>query len=143
MALRGPRHRRPRGRSRSGAPPGRTFVVAGEADFRRRELAALRRALDADAVVATGGGVVTTPVGRRLLRDALTVWLDATDDVIVERLDDVERPLLGEDPAASLAGLRREREAWYREVSRVRVDVDAPPDEVAERVIEAVVEVAP
>ncbi len=72
----------------------------------------MREALGVDAVVATGGGVVTTPEGRDELRSAVTVWLDAADDVIViPRLDDVERPLLGADPGAALATLRREREA--------------------------------
>jgi shikimate kinase len=116
---------------------------AGEPEFRRRELDALREALGSDAVVATGGGVVATPDGRQELRAAVTVWLDAPDEVIVSRLDDVERPLLGADAPTALASLRRERQPWYEEVARLRVDATGSPDEVASAVIEAVARVSP
>jgi shikimate kinase len=94
-------------------------------------------------LVATGGGVVETPQGRAELRAAVTVWLDAPDEVIVSRLDDVERPLLGADPSAALAGLRRVRQPWYEEVARVRVDATGSSGEVAAAVIEAVARVSP
>ncbi|MFI5036415.1 MAG: shikimate kinase [Acidimicrobiales bacterium] len=121
-----------------GQPAGAYLRAVGEEIFRARELAALREALGADAVVSTGGGVVTSREGRDALLAAVTVWLDAPDEVLAARLGDVDRPLLGEDPAATLRELRRQRDAWYREVARVRVDADGSPDEVAERVIDAV-----
>lgn len=118
----------------AGAPAGEVLRTEGEAAFRHLEIVALREALAADAVVATGGGAVSTPLGRDLLREAPTVWLDARDDVLVERLEDGDRPLLGEDPATGLADLRARRRAWYEDVSRARVDASASPDEVAARV---------
>ena len=121
-----------------GRPAGAYLRQAGEELFRRRELAALVRALTLDAVVSTGGGVVTTQAGRDALRGQPVIWLDGADEVIVARLDDEERPLLGANPGAALADLRRAREGWYREVAIARVDVAGAPEEVARRVIDAV-----
>jgi shikimate kinase len=54
-----------------------------------------------------------------------------------------DRPLLGEDRAAGLQRLRRERETWYRETSRVRVNAAGTLEEVLERVVVAAKEFAP
>jgi shikimate kinase len=104
----------------------------GESVFRTRELDALNTALDGDgdAVIATGGGIVCTPDARALLTEVRTLWLDCDDDVILARLGDVDRPLLAEDRAATIARLRAERGEWYREVSLARVDTSPPLEEV-------------
>lgn len=107
----------------------------GEAAFRREELAALISALDGDSVVATGGGVVTGVEAREALRGQVTVWLDCDDATILPRLGVSERPLLGDDPAAALAALRRVREPWYRDVSLARVDASGSLDDVTARVL--------
>jgi len=108
----------------------------GEATYRARELDALRTALEesGDVVVATGGGIVTTPEARAILVEEFTLWLDCDDDVILARLGDVDRPLLAEDPSTALARLRAERAAFYDEVSRARVDTSAPLEDVVEHV---------
>ena len=108
----------------------------GEAEFRRRELEALERAVARDAVVATGGGVVTTPEGRAILAAQCTLWLDAEDDVLLARIIDEDRPLLAGDPSSALARLRLDRSDWYRDVSRARIDVTGSIDEVTQRVID-------
>ncbi len=108
----------------------------GESNFRTRELQVLRVALDeaSDAVIATGGGIVCSPSARAALSEALTLWLDCEDDVILSRLGDGDRPLLAAGPAEGLARLRSERQTWYREVSRARIDTSAPLEVVVERV---------
>jgi shikimate kinase len=108
----------------------------GETNYRARELEALTNALDSDgdAVIATGGGIVCSPGARQLLSSETTLWLDCDDDVILTRLGDVDRPLLSENPPASLARLRSEREAWYRDVSRVLIDTSSPLDDVVAQV---------
>jgi shikimate kinase len=100
----------------------------GEAAFRAREVEALTVALEGDAntVIATGGGIVCSPRARETLSDAFTIWLDCDDVVIMSRLGDSDRPLLAERPAETLTRLRREREGWYAEVSRARIDATAP-----------------
>ena len=109
----------------------------GEEAFRRHEVAALDAALASDAVVATGGGVVTSPAARDLLAEELTVWLDCEDDVLLARLGDGERPLLSVDPAGTLARLRAQREDWYRDVATVKVDTSGGVDEALARLREA------
>lgn len=109
----------------------------GEDEFRSREVAALGDALAGDAVVSTGGGIVVTATARDMLRREPTVWLDCEDAELLTRLDDGDRPLLGDEPAVALAQLRRERERWYEAVSHVRVDASGDVDDVVRRVREA------
>jgi shikimate kinase len=124
-----------------GCSPGEYLRREGVEVFRRAELAALLVALDSDAVVSTGGGVVTSPVARELLRAQFTIWLDCDDAYLIGRVGEGDRPLLGDNPGASLAQLRGERESWYREVARTRVDASGPWDEVAKRVRDAFAQV--
>jgi shikimate kinase len=114
----------------------------GEAEFRRAELAALESALAVDGVVSTGGGVVTSASARELLRAEVTIWLDCGDETLHTRLGGVDRPLLGEDVDAALKRLRTEREAFYQDVSRARVDATGRLRDVTQRVMDAASEVA-
>ena len=114
---------------------------AGEPAFREEELTALQVSLSADNIVATGGGVVTTPEARHLLSGATTIWLDCADDVILSRLADGDRPLLQGDAKSALVRLRHEREQWYREVSRARIEASGTLDDVSDRIEQALAEV--
>lgn len=82
----------------AGMTLGQIFDLQGEAMFRRLERDALRRFLDAgeDAVLATGGGIVTQPETFELLqRRAITVWLKASPDTHWQRVvaQGDERPM--------------------------------------------------
>lgn len=118
------------------------FASEGEEAFRRYELDSLRRALARSdrSVVATGGGVVTTPEARRALaRDSFVVWLDADPSTLVARLaSDDARPLLsGRDPLTVLADLHERRAPLYREVADRIVAVDGlEPERVADVVLD-------
>ncbi len=124
-----------------GCPAPQFLRREGVAAFRQAELNALREALQGDVVVATGGGVVTTPEARMILLDEVTLWLDCDDATLVPRLGGVERPLLGEDPVASLRQLRSEREVFYQEVARARVDASGDLGDVTARVADTLAEV--
>jgi shikimate kinase len=108
----------------------------GETSFREREVEALHTALERgnDVVVATGGGIVCSLDARVALSEEFTLWLDCDDDVILTRLGDVERPLLAARPAEALAQLRSEREGWYRQVSRARIDTSASMEDALAQV---------
>ncbi len=125
-----------------GAPAADLLRDGGEERFRAAEARALARALALDAVVATGGGAVTTPEARAALAGAPTVWLDADDATLVARCAGGDRPLLGDDPAAAIARLREARDPLYAIVARARVDASRPLDEVAD-LVGAAVAVAP
>jgi len=125
-----------------GSSPGEYLRTFGVEAFRREELAALRRAVAVDAIVATGGGVVSTPEARALLRTQPTIWLDCADDELVARVSDGDRPLLGDNAPEGLARLRLEREPWYREVAAARVDTAGSALKAAARVEAALAEVS-
>ncbi|MGD1012811.1 MAG: shikimate kinase [Acidimicrobiales bacterium] len=108
----------------------------GEERFRLRELDALMTALDSGGVVSTGGGVVTRDEARRALAATMTYWLDCSDEELLARVGEGDRPLLGTDPAGSLARLRAQREPWYREVSRARIDASGTLDEVVALILD-------
>ncbi len=132
---------------------GRTVRRIWEADgvdaFRALEARALEEALAAPgpAVVAAAGGTVLSAANRQLLRaHSPVVWLRAEPATIVARLLDKDergkgghRPLLGDDPAATVPGLDAERRPLYAEVADAVVDVDGlSHDEVCTRVAAAV-----
>lgn len=110
------------------------FAADGEAAFRDLESAALAEALAGPpAVLATGGGIVLRPENRAALSDgSRVVWLRLGAEPLARRLrgTDETRPLLTGDPATALRRLAREREALYREVADVEIDVEglAPAD---------------
>jgi shikimate kinase len=126
-----------------GGPAAAYLRANGEEAFRERELDALRIALQSDAVVATGAGVITTAPARALIAQERAVWLDCDDATLTVRVGSGERPLLGDDHASALVRLRRERAPWYESVASVRIDASGTPDEVASRVLEALGSVAP
>lgn len=110
----------------------------GEVLFRERELAALSQSLVSSGVVSTGGGSVSTSPARRLLLEQLTVWLDCSDEVLVQRVLEGDRPLLGDAPEARVVELRAQRDPLYLEVSRFRVDSGRPLDELVAQLVDIV-----
>jgi shikimate kinase len=106
----------------------------GEPWFRRLELEALQSILGrGEAVIATGGGTMTSELGARLIRDeGLSVWLNPAFSTIVERigtLGKTDRPLFREE--AQVLALYRERLPAYRKSDLI---VDVGPDEAPEQV---------
>ena len=101
------------------------FDTKGEPAFRALETEELRRALEATAVISTGGGIVVTDENRALLNasPALVVWLDGSIDALVKRVGSGRgRPLLGDDVRAALQEKVAERADGYLEVADLRVD---------------------
>jgi 3-dehydroquinate synthase len=124
--------------SREGRAIPEIFRAAGETHFRAAERAVVREAVRGRArVVATGGGAVLSPATRRALAQAGPVfYLRAPVDVLLQRVGhDPGRPLLGEDPRASLERLLREREALYVETGTA-VDAARPVEVVADEILE-------
>jgi shikimate kinase / 3-dehydroquinate synthase len=94
------------------------FARRGEAEFRVLEQAAaldtLRRAKP--AVVALGGGAVTSPAIRKALREhTLAVHVEVEPGVAWHRVRGGNRPLAQDEP--SFRSLYEEREPLYREVA--------------------------
>jgi 3-dehydroquinate synthetase/shikimate kinase len=102
------------------------FEEHGEEAFRVREAAATINALRElrPAVLALGGGAVTTPAIREALAEhAVTVVVDVDVETAWERVRDSDRPLAQEKSA--FAALYHQRRPLYHEVADVRArDVD-------------------
>jgi shikimate kinase len=127
------------------ADTGRTvpeiFADDGEAAFRAEETRVLTEALSGtdQVVVSVAGGAVLSEANRELLRRSGTVvWLRADPATLAARVGSGEgRPLLGDDPAGSLAALYEIRRPLYQSVADSVIDVDPlTPDQVADRVLE-------
>jgi shikimate kinase len=77
---------------------------------------------------------------RRLIGDAVVVWLRAHPEHLQQRLEGTSevRPLLDGDPGFALARLSEERSALYAQVADLTVDVDGvDPRDLADEVAAA------
>ena len=115
------------------------FAQDGEAAFRQVEARILRQTVvkygETTAVLALGGGAVTTPASASLLHEkTVCIYLRATLDTLLGRLagETSGRPLAD----ASLADRLASREPIYEETAHVIIDTDGlTPDEVADEII--------
>jgi 3-dehydroquinate synthase len=123
--------------AREGRTVPHVFGGAGEKHFRAVERAVVRDAVRRrDRVIATGGGAVLSAASRRALARAGPVfYLRVPVEVLLRRLDGgTGRPLLGDDPRASLERLLQEREPLYVEIGAA-VDAGQPVDAVVEDIL--------
>lgn len=121
------------------------FSERGEDYFRDVESEVLGECLHSPdgAVIAGAGGVVVRDQNRRLLRQlsaegkCLVVWLTADPVVLAKRTaKGVHRPLLDEDRLGVLTKMATEREAFYKEVADMVIDVS---ERTAESVVSLIV----
>jgi shikimate kinase len=128
----------------SGAPTAELFERYGEQDFRDGERRLVARLVEGDVrVIATGGGAFIDPRTRQLLNErAITVWLDAPVDVLVERTARRDnRPLLRNgDRAGTLARLDKERRQFYSEAKIHIRSSSGAHSEVVEAIVAALKE---
>lgn len=117
------------------------FERHGEAAFRDGEKRVIERLLgEPGHVIATGGGAYMNPETRAAIAErGLSVWLRADLDTLVERTSRRQnRPLLQHgDPRATLARLIDERYPVYADADVTVQSGDLTPDDMVDRVIEA------
>jgi shikimate kinase len=117
------------------------FDRHGEAAFRDGERRVIARLLDGPmGVLATGGGAFMDPETRARIRGrAITVWLKADLDTLVERVSRRgHRPLLRNgDPREVLTRLMETRGPIYAEADITVETGNSPASATVERVIEA------
>lgn len=103
----------------AGCTPAEVYERYGETDFRDGERRLVARLIEGDIrVIATGGGAYVDPRTRQLLNEqAITVWLDASVDVLAERTSrrDTRAQLRNCDPKATLERLSNERRTSYEQ----------------------------
>ncbi|WP_421787873.1 shikimate kinase [Hyphobacterium sp.] len=117
------------------------FSDFGEAAFRDGERRVIARLLEGEqSVIALGGGAFVNDETRKLVREkAVSIWLKADLDTLMERVSRRDtRPLLQTDnPRAVMAELMAKREAAYAEAD-IQIDGDQGPHSTAvARILEA------
>lgn len=121
------------------------FANEGEAGFRARETAALRRILQGDhLVVSAGGGAILASENRSLLRAAgPVVWLRADVATLASRIGGDSttagrRPsLTGRPVAEEIADVLALRNPVYQQTADVIIDTDLLTPEEIVRAIES------
>lgn len=115
------------------------IVKADISEFRRLEAEALKTILDQEpGVVSTGGGIVSTEVGRSALlaSSASVVWLKAPFEVAASRVTGDpgrERPLFSSMESAR--ALFDERQQWYEETADCVIDASQLRNQVVEAIL--------
>jgi len=118
------------------------FDRFGEGYFRDGERRVIARLIDGtQKVIATGGGAFMNEETRALILErALAIWLDASPDVLADRVSRRDtRPLLrNRDPRQVLGDLARQRNPFYA-MAPIRVPSHHAPHEATVRaIIEAI-----
>ncbi len=124
------------------------FATYGEPVFRDLERRVIARLLDGPpGVLALGGGAFVDPETRARVKErAVSIWLDADIDTLVERTarKRASRPLLKDgDLRAKLETLMRERRPIYAQADH-RVESGArPPEDIAASILALLAEEKP
>jgi shikimate kinase len=129
--------------ARTGRTVREIFESDGEPAFRALETEALDEALatSSPSIVAAAGGTVLREENRDRMREAGTVvWLRADPSVLADRVrNGAHRPLLQDDPGATLLRLDAERRALYDGVADHVIDTTGrSPEDVFRELLEIV-----
>lgn len=115
---------------RAGKSIPRIFAEDGESTFRAFESAVLQGIADDQLqghIISTGGGIITDPGNRGLLRRlGYVVWLVVSPEEIHRRTSrNRNRPLLDNDhPEETIRTLLAERTPAYRETAHLSIETD-------------------
>jgi shikimate kinase len=117
------------------------FEAFGEDDFRSGERRVIARLMTGEPrVIATGGGAfVNTETRALVLEEAISVWLDAEIDTLVERTSRRDtRPLLRNgDPQVILTELAERRAPFYSQADIKIPTNNGPHEDVVVKIIDA------
>lgn len=117
------------------------FETYGEAKFRDLEKRVIIRLLGGEPLVlATGGGAFMNPEVRESVKEhAISIWLRADIEVLLERVSRRNnRPLLENgDKRAILTRLMNERDSVYAEADLIVNNDMGEHDKVVARIVEA------
>ena len=117
------------------------FAEDGEPYFRDREERVIERLLiEGPCILATGGGAFITKTTRQLiLSQAISIWLKADLDVLMERVGRRDhRPLLKtQDPRAVMQKLMDDRYPIYAQANITIESRDVPHEVIVHEIIEA------
>jgi shikimate kinase len=123
----------------AGIPISQIFAESGEASFRQLETQTLGQlSAHKQLVVATGGGIVLERMNWSYLHHGLVVWLDASPQVLWQRLKgDTARPLLQEpNPQQKIKDLLLQRKPLYAQADlRIAIEPEDNARAVVHRIL--------
>lgn len=114
------------------------FKEEGEEGFRKRELEALKTCINLDAVISTGGGVVTHSPSLEILKSQMNhkvFYLDAPFSVLFERIKDDESRPLASQGKQKVYDLFIKRQSLYLEASDYTINTDCTITETVEKIL--------
>ena len=115
------------------------FATVGETEFRQLESDVLSQvSAYTKLTVATGGGIILKRENWSYLHHGLVVWLDATPELLYNRLkEDTTRPLLQDsNPLLKLRNILKKRESLYALADlRITLQEGDTPEEISKRVL--------
>lgn len=117
------------------------FDLHGEDAFRERETAVLKRYLDHNQVVSTGGGIVMRPENRELLKQmAPVVYLKTKPESFISRLKQdhtTVRPLVVSKSAEEIQEVFEPRIPFYEESASIIIETDnRTPEAIVKEILE-------
>lgn len=128
-----------------GLTPGEYMSTYSEAQFREIEQKILVQQLSQiHGVISSGGGILTLPSSRQLLRASKfkVIYLASDFGVNLGRLqgDDNKRPLMTHLSASELHKLWEQRQAHYRSVAHLTIDTNGKtPKMIVEQIIKTMI----
>lgn len=116
------------------------FDLNGEAAFREKETKVLKKYIDHNYVISTGGGIVMRPENRELLKAmAPVVYLETTPEVFIPRLKNdhtTVRPLVVSKSSEEIKEVFEPRIGFYEETASLIVSTNQrTPEEVVEEIL--------
>lgn len=122
----------------AGATIPEIFAEEGEEGFRKIESQILDSVYSyVRCVISTGGGLVCKLENWAKLHTGIVVWLDVKPDLIMQRIEGTDRPLLQtENPLQTLTDLLEQRKDKYSQADlRIEVTEDMDEDDVADQIV--------
>lgn len=115
------------------------FEKYGEKYFRNLEYEALKKWIDKDVIISTGGGIVESELCKELLkRNDNTFWLKCDIETLFNRINkDNNRPNANGKSLNELKALYSKRELSYNEIAFKHIDANRPKEAVASEIIES------
>ena len=122
-----------------GMPIADFFAEKGEAAFRKIEAETLAELAHSNRVIATGGGVVTSPTNREILAgNPETIYLKADFDTLYRRISEDQanvRPLFVNNSKEDFKAIFDGRQALYEDAATIIIDVtNKTPQEIVEEI---------
>lgn len=116
------------------------FLEEGEARFREIESAVFAELINRSsrAVIAAGGGLVVSEQNRKLLRNnCFVIWLFAPPAELLQRQDNVPRPLLQGNIQEQFHQIYQQRLSYYCQCADILVpSFNATPHEVTHLIVD-------